>query len=230
MAEIKDSFAVLGLSKFGFRTAVSLFNLGAKVVAVDRNENLVQKISTSVTKAVCADVLDREILEYIGVPYVNVAIIGLRHAFDVAVLLVNYLKRHTKVERIVAQVDTDEKLEALRILGVDTVVFPEKDIADRVVKQLTMPNLVEHISISPEATIIEVSCPDKFVGRSLTELEIRTRYNVYVIGIKRYSTQSTEPEVMIAPGPETRFQPGDTMLLLGSTENLIVFTQNMENG
>jgi len=229
MAEIKDSFAVLGLSKFGFRTAVSLFNLGAKVVAVDRNESLVQKISTNVTKAVCADVLDKEILEYVGVPYVSVAIIGLRHAFDVAVLLVNYLKRHTNVERIVAQVDTDEKAEALRILGVDTVVFPEKDIADRVVKQLTMPDLVEHISISPEATIIEVPCPDSFVGRSLTELEIRNRYNIYVIGIKRYFPERIEPEVMIAPGPDTRFQAGDTMLLLGSTKNLIVFTQNLNN-
>ncbi len=225
---MSNSYAVLGLSKFGYRVAVSLSSMGNKVIVVDRDERIIQKIADSVMKAVCANIMDYEVLEQIGVFSVDTVIIGFRRAFDVAVLLVNHLKRHTDVNTIIAQVDTDEKQEALRLLGVDLTVFPERDRADRLVQQLTMPNLVDHIPLASNAAIIEVPCPKKFEGKSLIELKIRTVYNIYVIGIRHKGASETQQDVLIAPPPDFRFRKGDILILLGDTESLRNFTQDID--
>jgi trk system potassium uptake protein TrkA len=217
---VKESFAVIGLSKFGYQAALGLAQAGAAVVAVDKDRHLVQRIAPHVANAVCANATDWEVLEHVGVFDVDVAVLGIRSAFDAAVLLTHHLKTKSRVKRIVAQADTEEKLEALRVMGADVVVFPERDTADHVVKLLTMPDLVEHIELSPKAAIIEVKAPPEYAGKSLVELDIRREYDVYVIGIKRLGTEGSEPEVSIPPAPDARFRDGDTMLLLGDREDL----------
>ncbi|MDH4129742.1 MAG: TrkA family potassium uptake protein [Spirochaetota bacterium] len=224
MADIDKTFAVLGLSKFGYQAAVSLYQLGAEVIAVDKNEKVIQKIAPYVTQAIRSDVLDWEILEHSGVSNVDIAIIGLRTSFDVAVLLINYLNTKTNVKQIISLVDSDEKAEVVKIIGVTQVIFPEKDSGIRLVKQLIMPGLVDQISISPEATIVEMECPEKFMGYSLIDLKIREKYNIYVIGIIRYNDKSAKNEVLIAPPPNSKFQVKDKIIILGTSENLINFT------
>jgi len=226
MAKIKRSFGVLGLSKFGYRTAMGLFRAGATVIAVDTNEHLVEKISQNVTKAVTADAMDFEVLERIGIFDVDVAIIGFRSSFDATVLLTNRIRKDTRVSRIIAQVDTDEKEEVLRLMGADIVVFPERDIADRLVKRLAMDNLVEHIPLSPDVSIIEVPVPEDFIGKSLAELKIRAKHHVYVLGIQRKKPDKEKEDVLISPPADTSFLPGDTMLVLGKIENLRKFTRD----
>ncbi len=220
MNNVKESYAILGLSKFGYRMGVSLYQAGATVLAVDQSETLIHKISDDVTKAVVADLTDFEALEHIGVFDVGVAVIGLRRSFDVAVLLTHRLRRQPKIKKIVAQVDTEEKAEALRILGADLVVFAEKDIADRVVSQLLVPNLVEMIPLSEKAAIIEVPVPRSFIEMNMIDLQIRQKFNVYVIGIKNEMRAPGQPEVAIAPPPTTQFKEGDVMLVLGELVNL----------
>ena len=99
----------------------------------------------------------------------------------------------------------------------DHVVFPERDIADRVVRRLMVPDLLEHIPLSAGTAILEVPVPASFVGRSIMELEIRTRFHVYVIGVKRRDAASRTPQVELAPTPATTFRGGDVLLVLGTT-------------
>jgi len=230
MAKIKESFAVLGLSKFGYRTATGLFKAGATVVAVDWDEEVVQRIAPSVTRAIKADALDFEALAHVGVFETDVVVIGFRSAFDAAVLLVHRLRKRHERARIIVQVDTDEKAEALRLVGADQAIFPEQDIADRLVKNLTTPDLVEHIALSPEVAIVEAAAPPEFVGRTLTELGIRAAYRVHVVGIKRATRQGAMGEIVIAPPPDTRFRTGDSMLLLGRIADLQRFSGDRHRG
>ena len=226
MAKIKESFSVLGLSKFGYRTAVGLFEAGARVIAVDRDVHLVEKISQQVSLTVTADVMDWEVMDRFGVFDVDVVVIGFRKAFEAAVLLTHHMRKNTKVSRIIAQVDTYEKGEALRLMGVDTVIFPEQDIADRLVRRLTMPDLVEHIPLSPDTAIIETAVPEGFTGKTLAELDIRARYKVSVLGIRHPGGGEGAGEVIISPSATTRFQPGDMMLVLGRAEDLDRFARD----
>ncbi len=220
MPTTHETFAILGLSKFGFRTAVGLFERGARVVAVDKDERLIQKISQRVTKAIQADATDLDVMQHVGAFDVDTVVIAFRSAFDAAVLLAYHVRLKTKVKRIVAQVDTDEKAEALKLIGVDLVVFPESDTADRTVQRLLTPDLVEQILLGPSEAIVELPAPDEYLGRTLTELQIRARYGIYVIAIKRSTGQGEPKDVLVAPPPDTRFAAGDTMLLLGARQRL----------
>jgi trk system potassium uptake protein TrkA len=230
MTKPKGTFSVLGLSRFGYRTATGLFEGGASVIAVDRDALLVQRIAQHVTRAVQADAMDMDVMDHVGAFEVDTVVIGFRSAFDATVLLAHHLRTRTRVARIVAQVDGDLKAESLKRLGVDHVVFPERDIADRVVRRLLVPDLVEHIPLSPQAGILEVPVPASFVGRSIREMEIRSRYHVSVIGLKRREDERGPSRVRLAPPPDEVFRTGDVLLVLGTTEDLALFTRKAIEG
>jgi len=220
----KKSFAVVGLSKFGYRVATGLFGGGVDVIAIDRDDQLIQKIADQVTRAVRADAVDEEILEHLGVFDVDVVVIGFRSSFDAAVLLTMMLRKKREDIHIIVQVDTDDKAEALHHVGANVTVFPERDIADRLVKRLRTPNLVEHIPLTSDFAIVEVEVPPSFVGKSLSELDIRARYQVQVIGIIQGTNHVEEKKVVIAPPAYSLFEKNDVALVLGKTESLERFT------
>ncbi len=224
-----QSYAILGLSRFGFRTAVSLFNAGNTVIAVDKNDKLISKIAPNVSKAICADLTDFELLEKLGILNVDIAIICMRHSFDVEVLLTTYIKKHTNVEKIIVQVDTDEKAMAIDLIGADMIVFPEKDRAERLVKQLTTPDLVEHFYLSNDTSLIELPVPQKFIYKTLIETRIRSNFNVYIIGIKKVNENGKILETIIAPAPDYKFEKMDRLLVLGKSKDIENFVEKTRN-
>ena len=220
----RRSFAVLGLSKFGYRVATTLFNSGVEVVVIDRDRNLIQKISDGVTRAVQGDATDEDTLEHLGVFDVDVVVIGFRSSFDAAVLLTLLLRKRREDIQIVAQVDTDEKAEALRQLGGNITVFPERDIADRLVKRLMTTNLMEHIELAPDVAVIECPVPVDFVGKSLSELDVRAKHKVHVIGVLGSRANRLGDPVTVAPSADRIFMAQEILLLLGRIEDLNRFS------
>jgi trk system potassium uptake protein TrkA len=218
------SFAVIGLSKFGYRVATGLFAAGAEVIALDRDEHLIQKIADHVTRAARADAMDEEALEHLGIFDVDVVIIGFRSSFDTAVLLTMTLRKKNADIHIITQVDTDEKEEAVKRVGGNVTVFPERDIADRLVRRLATPDLVEHMELAPDVAVVEMGVPENFVGQSLADLGIRAKFNVHVIGVVSPTGSSRSKNVLIAPSADTLFSEGDTLLVLGKIENLNRFS------
>jgi trk system potassium uptake protein TrkA len=218
------SFAVVGLSKFGFRVATGLFSTGVDVLAIDLDGRLIQKIADDVTRAVQADAMNQETLEHLGVFEVDTVVIGFRSSFDAAVLLTTMLRKKRADIHIVAQVDTDEKAEALHQVGVDLTVFPERDTADRLVKRLMTPDLVEHMELAPDIAVIETAVPSSFFGKSLSELDIRARHEVYVIGIVEPGEGTRDKKVLVAPPATTVLGEGEILLLLGKIANLNRFS------
>ena len=150
--------------------------------------------------------------------------IGFRNSFDAAVLLTMMLRKKKKDIDIIAQVDTDEKAEALHQVGVDVTVFPERDIADRLVKRLMMPDLVEHMELAPDVAVVEMKVPASFIGKSLAELDIRAQHEVHVIGIVEPGDGVRDKKVLVAPPANTVFREGEILLLLGKIANLNLFS------
>ncbi|MFV1957927.1 MAG: TrkA family potassium uptake protein [Planctomycetota bacterium] len=223
----RDTYAVLGLSRFGYHVATKLFDQGRSVIAVDRDEALVHRIAPEVTKAVQADATDFEVLEHVGALDVDTVIIAFRSAFDATVLLAHYLRNETDVRRIVAQVNTARKGKALRVLGVHKIVNPERDMADRVVRELTIPGLVEKFTLGANAAIADIGVPKDYVGKSLVDLDLRQQWGIYVIGIRRESPDGDAAAVSVVPPPETVFEDGDHMIVFGTTDKLDPFTQHV---
>ena len=225
----KKSFAVVGLSRFGFRVATGLFSTGIDVLAIDRDDHLIQKIADHVTRAVRADAMDEETLQHLGVFDVDAVIIGFRSSFDAAVLLTMMLRKKNDRIYIIAQVDTDEKAEALQQVGGDVTVFPERDIADRLVKRLTTPDLVEHMELAPDVAVIEMAVPNEFLGKSLADLGIRAKHGVHVIGVVQTNDGTGGKNVVVAPPADTVFSRGEVLLLLGKIERLNHFSAIYQN-
>ena len=224
MVSSNRSFAVIGLSKFGFRVATGLFDAGVDVLAIDRDDHLIQKIADHVTRAVRADAMDEETLEHLGVFDVDAVIIGFRSSFDAAVLLTMMLRKKSDAIHIIAQVDTDEKAEALRQVGGNVTVFPERDIADRLVKRLMTPDLVEHMELAPDVAVVEMAVPTEFLGKSLADLGIRANHGVHVIGVVQTNDAAGDKNVVVAPPADTVFREGEVLLLLGKIERLNHFS------
>jgi trk system potassium uptake protein TrkA len=220
----KNNFAVIGLSKFGYRVATGLFGSGVDVIAIDRDDHLIQKIADQVTRAVQADAMDEETLEHLGVFDVDAVIIGFRSSFDAAVLLTMMLRKKNDGVHIIAQVDTDEKAEALQQVGGNVTIFPERDIADRLVKRLMTPDLVEHMDLAPDVAVVEMAVPTEFLGKSLANLGIGAKHGVHVIGVVRPGDGVKEKKVVVAPSADTFFHEGEVLLLLGRIENITSFT------
>ena len=221
---MKKSYCFCGLSTFSYRAAVSLAEEGMEVLVIDKDPELIQRIGDRVSEAVCADVRNRDVLRSLGALDCDTVIVALPNDFDVAILTVHFF-REEGMSRIIAEVQSEEAEAAIRVVGATEVVFPERDAADRLVRRLVLPGLVEHFALSREAGIIEVQVPESFIGKSLLDLEIRARYGVHVVGIKKPPAGGRPEKTIIAPLPQTRFEAGDVMIVLGSTENLEEFTE-----
>lgn len=223
---MKNSYCICGLSTYGYRVAARLYAAGKEVLAIDNDREVVERIRDDVTQAVCADLRDRSVLRSVGVLDCSVAVIALPKNFDVAILTTHFL-RGEGMTRIIAQVNTEEEAEALRVVGASDVVFPDRDVADRTVRVLTLPGLVDHFALSKDAGIVELGCPGSFRGRSILDLQIRKEYGVSVIGIKKAQDSSGVPleHTIINPGPETVLEESDTIVVLGTSRNLSRFAE-----
>lgn len=176
-------FVVIGLGRFGYHLATSLYKLGNQVLAIDNNKSKIENIKDNVTEAVIADAKDMKVLsEFIDKDF-DTVIVATATDIEMSVLSVLYLK-DLGVKFIIAKAKNDDHGKILKSLGVQEIIYPEKDSAARLAESLNMSNLIAHIPLAPEYSIVELAAPEKFFGKTLNELDLRKKYQVNVIGIK----------------------------------------------
>jgi len=223
------TYAVLGLGTFGYQMAVRLQQGGAQVLAVDLNEAVVQRISAHVTKAMCADVSSEEALRNLGVHEADGVIIGMPDHFDVAVLITHHLKE-AGVPKILVQVESEAEAGAITVVGATMAILPERDIAYRIAAQLLTPDIADQIPLGEDVSIIEVACPDEWANKTLLELDVRKKHQVYIIGLKRQTGKTSQPvRFEILPPPDQPLKRGDILLVLGKSERLVSFKKAFPN-
>ena len=197
-----------------------------RISPIDLSGDIKRTVTTTATNALRHDAMNPGARTHgnTGVFDVDVVVIGFRSSFDAAVLLTLLLRKRREDIQIVAQVDTDEKAEALRQLGGNITVFPERDIADRLVKRLMTTNLMEHIELAPDVAVIECPVPVDFVGKSLSELDVRAKHKVHVIGVLGSRANRLGDPVTVAPSADRIFMAQEILLLLGRIEDLNRFS------
>lgn len=217
---MSHSFLVVGLGTFGSRVAKALSEEGAYVLAVDRDEERVNFIRDDASKAVCCDAVNAEAMRAVGAFEVDTAIVALRNHFDATVLVTHALRKHG-ITHILVQVDNEQEAEAIQTFGATEVIFPPRDMALRIAKRLIHPDLVESIPLGHNVAIIDIPCPTGFVGRTISNLELRTIYGVNLIGIRHETKHRHDRDnLTINPTPDTQLRDEDTLILLGTLEQL----------
>lgn len=216
-------FAVIGLGRFGSSVAKTLSEKGYEVLAIDSNEQEVQDISELVAHAVTIDATDEKALKAVGIEHVDCAIVGIGADIEASILVTVTLKE-IGIKEIVARAMTEIHGKVLEKIGATKVIFAERDMGIRLANTLVSPEIIEHIDLSPEYSIFELSPPKDFIGKSLKELDIRAKYNLNVIAMKRKVKVKTQKgfeeheELNISPTANDVVTENDKLIVIGTDE------------
>ena len=176
------SYAVIGLGRFGSALARQLCKLGAEVLALDVKGDYVQQIANDVTHAVVGDAQDKEVLRALGVRNLDCAVIAIGDNLAASVLITMNLKE-LGVPYIVCKAHDETHRKVLEKLGVDRVVIPEHEYAQRLARTLNSHNVLDYIELSEDFGILDVPAPKSWIGKSLRELNVRAKLGVTIIAV-----------------------------------------------
>ena len=213
------SFAVIGLGRFGSAMAHTLVELGQDVIGVDSDEDRVRELAEVVSQAAQIDATDLRALKEVGVHDVDVAVVSIGENIEASLLAVMQVME-LGVNEIIAKAVTPLHGRILQKLGVKRVIYPERDMAIRVAHSLVVPNSLDYIELSRDFSIVEIPAPIEFLGKSLKQLELRPRYGLTLIAVKRKSDNSDSEVTNISPSADEVIQAGDVLSLLGANERL----------
>ncbi len=206
-------FAVIGLGRFGTSVAKTLTTMGYEVLAIDDDQNRVQEIVNEVTHAIQADAKDEQALKALGIRNFDVVIVAIGQDMQ-ASILVTVLLKELGVKCVVAKAQTDLHGKVLYKVGADKVVFPERDMGARVAHSLVSSNVLDHIELSPDYSILEVVAPETFVGKTLKESALRAKFGVTVLAVKRGA------EIIVSPSPDELIRENDILVAIGENNKL----------
>lgn len=215
-------FAVIGLGRFGASLALELMDLGYEVLGVDRDEEIVEDMSDLLTHTVVADATDEEVLKSLGIRNFDCGIVAIGDDIQTSILTAIQLKE-LGVKTVVAKAISVLHGRALDKLGVDRVIFPERDMGIRVAHQLVTPNLVDYMELSKDYLLVEMTVTECMDGKTLSELNTRTRYGVSVVALNQHKG------IIVAPTAMDVLQAGDIMVVIGTKDNIDRFEGEVVN-
>ena len=210
---MKKQFAVLGVGSFGESVAVELQNLGCEVIAVDNDMERIEEIADSVSYAMRADFGEPEVIRSLGARNLDGVVVAVAENMESSIMA-TLISKEIGVPYVMAKAKTDLHATVLRKIGADVVVFPEVDMGKRIAKTLASANFADWLSLSPDYSIVEIKIPEKWVGKSLIELDVRRVHAVNVVAIK------TGDDVEVNPDPARKLEEGMIMVLVGANEAL----------
>lgn len=210
---MKKQFAVFGLGSFGESIAVSLQRLGCEIIAVDNRMEKIEDISDQVSYAMKADFEDPDVVRSLGARNLDGVIVAVSDDMEASVMAV-LVSKEIGVPYVMAKAKNDLHAKILKKIGADAVVLPEREMGRNLAKSLVSANFADWISLSSEYSIMEIAVPEKWVGKSLLELDVRRNYGVNVVGIK------IGEEVEVTPAPEMPLEAGMVIILVGANSAL----------
>jgi trk system potassium uptake protein TrkA len=208
-------FVILGIGNFGHYLAIHLYKKGHEVLVIDKRSNRVTEIKDQVSQAVVADATDRKALEALGLDKMDAAVVCIGSVLSESILATLNLK-DIGVERVYAKALSEAHSRILQKIGASEVFFPEKDQAISLAERLHNPNMLDYLPFLEGYSIIQLAPPNRFIGKSLRELNLINKFGVQVVAV-----QEVVPERLnLIPTAQFVLKDSDIMILLGPNEAL----------
>ncbi|WP_249705556.1 potassium channel family protein [Bacillus zhangzhouensis] len=215
----KKEFAVIGLGRFGGSICKALSEEGLEVLAMDLNEDRVNEYAQIASHAVIGDSTDEAVLKNLGMRNFDHVIVAIGENIQASILTTIILKElGVKLVTVKAQNDYHEKL--LNKIGADRVVHPERDMGKRIAHKIITNNVIDYLELSDEYGLIEVEANGHLENQSLLDLDIRARYQINIVAIKRGK------EVIISPLAHEQIQKNDILIVIGAMKDIARFERN----
>lgn len=220
-------FAVIGLGRFGLSVAEKLADMGMDVIAIDRDEEKINEISNIVNHAVQLNATNESSLREIGMEDVDVAVVAVGEDIASSILICSFLKNDLRINKVIAKATDTRHGAVLSKLSVDSVIYPERESGKRLAERLISKNIFDLIDLSDTHSLLEIRTPDMFADKTIRDLDLRKKYSVNVIAVKRKtptisenSLSSFNEETIISPKSDELIVKGDILIIIGEKKNL----------
>ena len=212
---MEKQFVVLGLGIFGSTLVKTLSQFGREVIAIDKDSENVQRVSEFATKAVIGDVTDIQFLTDLGLDDIDVGIVAIGDRLEDSILATMNLKE-LGVPYVIVKAKNKRFKVVLERIGADHVVRPEKEMGEKIARALLRKNIKDLIELDEENCIVEMKVPQSWIGKSLSQLDLRKLYSINVLGKRDPKTHKLEVPV----DPSAPIEMNDTFLVLGQTDKI----------
>ena len=180
---INKSYAVFGLGRYGLAVAKELVNNGADVIAVDLDENIVNSAATEIPFCHCADITDLEVIKQLGISNVDIVVVAMANNLESSVMSV-ILCKEVGVKTVIAKCSDEMQGKILSKVGADKIVYPEKESGVRLAKNLLSAGFIDVIDLSDDISVIELPVKEKWIGKTIIELDLRKKLAINIIAIR----------------------------------------------
>jgi trk system potassium uptake protein TrkA len=206
---------IIGLGSFGTNVAQTLYERGHEVLAIDKSKERIEWAKDFTSHAVHADSTEKKNLEALGVREMDAVVVSLGHELEASVLTVLYL-RELGVKRIIAKALNEDHGKILSAVGATEVVYPEKEMAIRTALRLVSPNVLDSLSLISGVSIQEIAPPERFIGRSLRDLDLRNRFGIQVLAVRELVPERT----VFVPPADFIIKDSDILIVMGEEKSL----------
>lgn len=210
-----ESFLIIGMGRFGSSLATELAVLGHEVLVIDKDEEPVSEIADTVTHSVIGDAGDEAVLRSVGAENFDVAVVAIAGNIEESVLITMMLKE-MGVGKVVSKAHSSLHMKILKKIGADIVVFPERDMGERLARSLSSKDVVDYIELSDEYSIVELRSHAEWEKKTLAELDFREVYGLNVIAV----TNETAKKTTVSPGAEYEIASGDELIVVGKDSDI----------
>lgn len=211
---MKNTYAVFGLGRYGTAVARELVANGKEVIAVDADQRTVNAAADGLPICKCADITDPEVIRQLGIGNVDVVIIAMANNLEASVLAVTLCKE-AGVPTVIAKCANEMHQKILTRVGADKVVFPENESGIRLAKNLLSSGFVDMVSLAKNVSMIELDVKPEWVGKNLIELNLRKKYSINVVALRKGDAVSVDID------PHTALLESDKLIVIANTEKLL---------
>lgn len=208
---------LIGMGRFGQLLGEKLLSMGMEIMIVDKDEDVINALAPKYGGALIANCMNADSLQAMDIPSYDVCVVAISDDFQSSLEITSNLK-DLGAKHVVSRADTEIQRKFLLRVGADDVVYPNKDIAEKLAVRLNSEKVYDYIEIDSEYSIFEIAVPEKWNGKTLVEANPRGKFGLNVLLIKKGKN------IVPSPGPNYVFESGDHMLVFGPTEKILSFT------
>ena len=210
---VKKTYAVFGLGRYGIAVARELVSSGMEVIAIDSDERIVNAAAGELPICKCADITDPEVIRQLGISNVDVVIIAMANNLEASVMAVTLCKE-IGVKTVIAKAANEMHQKILTRVGADKVVFPENESGIRLAKNLLSSGFADLVSLAKNVSMIELDVRQDWVGKNLIELNLRKKYSVNVVALRKGEAVSVDID------PHAPLKEDDNLIVIANPEKL----------
>lgn len=210
---------IVGGGRFGASLASALAERGVEVILLDRDRDVVDDMAGIVAKAMEGDATEEGALEAAGFQDCDIAVVAVGSDLESSILATLTLKE-MKIPCVVAKASGEVHGKVLKRVGADRIIFPDRDMATRLARTLVSPSVLDYMEVSAGASVLEISAPLSFIGKTIAESNIRHDFGVTILVLRRARQPDGAQETIIIPNADDMIELGDTLVVFGADEKL----------